>query len=197
MNPTPVCARPAAAAALWFVLPAAYGQGLLAPTGVPWIDGTLHPMEEVNHLVALLGIGVVAALFGRACRLGLSLLAALLMLVGLVLGGQGALAPAADTMVMTTLLACVLLIMAKVRLTLALAASIIGAFALFHGVTEGGAMRIAKPGADYLIGYALANVAAWMVSLLAGEWIRRQASSWSEHHRHFVEWLHGHGLRHG
>lgn len=192
MNPTPTSVRPTdAARTLSLALPAVGGPAVLEVTGAPWIDGLVHPLDEVTHLAALLILGIAAAFLGGRSRWGLPILFTALLVFGLVLGTQGAVAPMRDTIIMTSGLALMLLILGRVRLVFATVATITGAFALFHGVADGFAMRAAKSGLDYLAGYAATNVVAMVLGVMIGEWLHRQVARWAEHLHHWTDRLHG------
>ncbi len=192
MNPTPANVRQVdAARTLSFALPAAGGQVLLSTTGVPWIDGSAHPIDDLTHVCALLAIGVAAALLGGRSRWGVPVLFGLLLTFGLVLGSQGAVVPMSDTIVLTTAFALALLLLSRVRLLFAVIAVTTGSFALFHGVADGLSMRASHVVISYVAGYALANACLIAAAVGIGDWIRRRTIHWGEHLHHLLDRMHG------
>ncbi len=191
MNPTrPIVPDALSAGTLSLVFPVAGGKVFLDTTGVPWIDGTTHPVDEVTHVFALLLLGIAGALLGGRSRWGIPFLFLALLGFGLVLGSQGAIAPMLDTIAMTTALALVLLILGKVHLAFAVVACVTGAFALFHGVADGLLMHARHYRVDYISGYAAANIGVIFAGVIVGEWIHRHLAQWSEPLHRVLERLH-------
>lgn len=180
------------AGAFLLALPAAAAP---AATATPWISGAVHPLIEPTHLGALVLLGIAAAQLGGRSRWGLPILYAALLAGGIVLGTEGAVAPMLDTVVMTAVLGLVLLILASVHVVFAIITTAIGAFALFHGVADGVGMAEAHVGVDYLVGYAIANVAAIVAGLALGAWLHesfhRHHLAWSEQLHHWFGRFHG------
>jgi urease accessory protein len=160
-------------------------------TGAPWIDGSVHPLIEPSHLLALILLGAVAAALGGRSRWGLPIMFVALLTFGIVLGTEGAVVPMTDTIVLTTGLGMVLLILGKVRLAFAAITTIAGAFALFHGVADGSEMIVLRADVGYLAGYALADVAVLLLGFVLGDWAHRHRAAWVEHLRHGIDRLHG------
>lgn len=192
MNPTPLMAQAASAACpLLLILPAAGGQPMLDTTGVPWIDGATHPIDEVTHVCALVVLGIAAALLGGRSRWGLPLMFTILLAFGIVLGTQGPEPPMIDTIVLTTGLALVLLIIAKVHVVFATIACLTGAYALFHGVADGYIIRATQLSPDYITGYLVSNVVMILAGLIVGEWIHRHLMRWGELLHHLIDRFRG------
>ncbi|HDS1734276.1 MULTISPECIES: HupE/UreJ family protein [Pseudomonas] len=125
----------------------------------PLHDGLLHPLTGLDHLLMLLGTGVLAALTGRSLALPLATLAAMFggAVLGHLLGGVIGM----ETMIIASLLvaAGALLVPGRQAL-LALAMPL---FALFHGWAHG---VEATPSAFWLFSAGFVTVSA--VLLAAG-----------------------------
>ncbi|MBV4536485.1 MULTISPECIES: HupE/UreJ family protein [Pseudomonas] len=99
----------------------------------PLHDGLLHPLTGLDHLLMLLGTGVLAALTRRSLALPLATLAA--MFAGAVLGHLFGDVLGMESMIIGSLLvAAAALLVPGRQLLLALAMPI---FALFHGWAHG------------------------------------------------------------
>lgn len=191
MNPTRFLVPDAlSAGTLSLVFPVAGGKVFLDTTGVPWIDGTTHPVDEVSHVCALLVLGLAGSLLGGRSRWGIPFLFLALLGFGLILGSQGAIAPMLDTIAMTAALALVLLILGQVHLAFAVVACVTGAFALFHGVADGLLMQSRHYGVEYISGYAVANIGVLFAGVIVGEWIHRHLAQWVEPAHRVMERLH-------
>lgn len=144
------------------------------------IDGFLHPLLGMDHLAAMVAVGLWSALAAR--RAGPDLLwgplgFAALLLVGAVLGLQGVAVPAVEPMIAASLLATGLLVVSRLRVPGIVAALGVGAFALFHGVAHG--YELAGDGQAWqtLAGMLLATVLLHCAGLAAG-WMLRQRHVW-------------------
>jgi urease accessory protein len=101
------------------------------------IAGLLHPFGGLDHLLAMLAIGIWAALQPRALKLAVpaAFLAALLGGFALAVAGVGL--PLVETGIALSVLLSGLLIAGAARLPAPLALTLSAAFALFHGHAHG------------------------------------------------------------
>jgi len=145
-----------------------------------FIDGFLHPLLGMDHLAAMVAVGLWSALAAR--RAGPDLLwgplgFAALLLVGAVLGLQGVVVPAVEPMIAASLLATGLLVVSRLRVPGIVAALGVGVFAIFHGAAHG--YELAGDGHAWqtLAGMLLATVLLHCAGLAAG-WALRQRHVW-------------------
>ncbi len=144
------------------------------------IDGFLHPLLGMDHLAAMVAVGLWSALAAR--RAGPDLLwgplgFAALLLVGAVLGLQGVVVPAVEPMIAASLLATGLLVVSRLRVPGIVAALGVGAFALFHGAAHGYELAGNGQAWQTLAGMLLATVLLHCAGLAAG-WALRQRHVW-------------------
>ncbi|MDR7151155.1 urease accessory protein [Hydrogenophaga palleronii] len=101
-----------------------------------FLTGFLHPITGLDHLAAMLAVGVWSAMTTR--RLWLAPVSfALLLLAGALLAQAGVAFPAIEPMIAASLLVVGLLLAAQVKLPDAVGAVLVGMFALFHGAAHG------------------------------------------------------------
>lgn len=146
-----------------------------------FLSGFLHPVLGLDHLAAMVAVGLWSALAAR--RAGTDLLwgplgFAALLLAGAVLGLQGVDVPAVEPMIAASLLATGLLVVARLRVPGPVAALGVGAFAVFHGVAHGHELAGDGAAAVTLAGMLAATVLLHCAGLAAG---------WALRHRHM--WL--------
>lgn len=109
-----------------------HDHGTLASLGA----GFSHPFTGLDHLAAMVALGVWSALTSR--RMWLAPLAfAAALLVGAGLGLAGVVLPAIEPMIAASLLVIGLLVASGQRLPLAAGAAVAAVFALFHGAAHG------------------------------------------------------------
>lgn len=156
----------------------------VASVGASLASGLLHPLTGADHLLAMVAVGVWSALAvgavgagGGVLRLPLAFVA--LMLVGAVLGLAGFALPAVEPMIAASLLVVGLLVALRARLPAGAAMALVGGFALFHGYAHGAELP-ASAGAlpavlAYVGGFAAATVALHLAGIAAGTVLRRHA----------------------
>lgn len=121
--------------------------------------GILHPLSGLDHLAAMLTVGLWAALKGgRALWMWPAAFVAI-MLIGGACGMAGVPLPMAEPAIIASLVVLGLLVALAVDLPLAVGAFLIGAFALFHGYAHGSEAPEAASGATYLLGFAMTTAA--------------------------------------
>jgi len=150
----------------------------LAQTGF-W-TGFTHPLTGLDHLAAMVSVGLWSALSAR--RAGPELLwgplgFAGLLLAGALLGLQGMALPAVEPMIAASLLVLGLLVVTRRRLPGVAAAGLVGAFAMFHGVAHGTELASAGQTWSTLSGMLAATVLLHATGLALG-WALRSANVW-------------------
>ena len=136
------------------------------------VTGFLHPVTGLDHLAAMLAVGVWSAMTTRRLWVAPVSFAALL-LAGALLAQAGIHFPAIEPMIAASMLVVGLLLAAKVKLPEAAGAVLVGAFALFHGAAHG--QELADGAA--LAGMVLGTAALHAVGVAAGLGLNR-ANHW-------------------
>lgn len=136
--------------------------------------GIAHPLLGLDHLLAMLAVGVWAAqLGGRAKWLVPASFVALMVLAGSV-GMTSIALPMVESGIATSVLLLGLLIAFSVNVTPALGASIVGLFAVFHGYAHGAEMPPLGTSWQYGFGFVLATAALHGLGLLLGRRLHKQ-----------------------
>ena len=117
------------APALAFAHPGHGDNGLVA--------GISHPLGGLDHLLAMLAVGLWAAQQQGAARWALPCTFVGTMLLGGVLGFEGLALPALESGIAASVLALGLAVALAIRPPVALAVAATAVFALFHGVAHG------------------------------------------------------------
>jgi urease accessory protein len=140
-------------------------------------DGLLHPLTGMDHLAAMLAVGCWSALTAR--RFWTTPLAfAAMLLVSAVLGLAELDLPAVEPMIAVSLLVLGLLVALRSHLPAALAATLVGVFAIFHGVAHGTELAGAAHAWAPLAGMLLTTVALHLTGLGLGLALRHQSKWW-------------------
>lgn len=171
--------------ALAATLATASGAALAHPghESVSFFTGFAHPLGGLDHLLAMLAVGLYAARQSGATRWTLPAGFVLAMLLGAGLGALGVGLPAVEAGIAASVLVFGLLIAFAVRMAPAASLPLVAVFALFHGHAHhaemGGANLV-----TYAAGFALATallhgagylIARWMPDTRAGRAVKRAA----------------------
>jgi urease accessory protein len=101
-----------------------------------FLSGLLHPVTGLDHLAAMVAVGVWSAATTR--RFWIAPIAfALTLFAGALLAQGGVAFPAIEPMIAASMLVVGLLLAARAKLPEAAGAVLVGAFALFHGAAHG------------------------------------------------------------
>lgn len=138
-----------------------HGGGLMA--------GVAHPLFGLDHLLAMVAVGVWAyQLGGRATWL----VPASFMGLMVVAGGAGMVnigLPMVEIGIAMSVLVLGFLIAFSVRVTPAIGAAIVALFALFHGYAHGAEMPLMGSAWQYGIGFIVSTAALHGVGLVLGK----------------------------
>jgi urease accessory protein len=147
---------------------AAHGHGFAA--------GFLHPLMGLDHLLAMLGVGVWAAQLGKRATWLVPAVFVAVMIAGAGVALAGAPLPMVEFGIAGSVLVIGALIAFGTRLPVGLAMGLAGLFALFHGHAHGtelpGFAHPAAYGAGFVAATALLHVAGVAIALA----VRRHAA---------------------
>lgn len=97
--------------------------------------GLLHPLTGLDHLLAMLAVGIWSVRQSATLRLPLGFLA--MLLLGVLTGVAGLSIPGLETGIALTVALLGVLLVAALRLPPALAAGMLAGFAILHGNAHG------------------------------------------------------------
>lgn len=132
--------------------------------------GLAHPLLGLDHLLAMLAVGVWAAQLGARARwlVPTGFVTLMTLAGGLALSGNALPMLAGEGAIAASVLLLGLLIAFAVRMTPAVGAALVGAFAVFHGYAHGAEMPPAATAWQYAAGFVLSTVALHGAGLLLG-----------------------------
>ena len=169
----------AAIAALPLVASAHVGADGAAHHDIGFAQGFLHPFTGMDHLAAMVAVGLWSALIARSARdtLWAPVGFAAMLLAGALVGLAGVQVPAVEPMIAASLLVVGLLVVTRLRLPGPVAAAVVGVFAVFHGVAHGYELS-GDHGAGLAIGGMVLATALLHAGGIAIGWALRQRSIW-------------------
>lgn len=125
---------------------------------IGFVAGVSHPVGGLDHLLAMVSVGIWSALSGNgmARRLWIAPAAFVAaMLVGATAGYLGIPLPMVETGIALSVALLGLMILVQVELPLAIGVAIVALFALYHGHAHGAEATGAIAG--YMAGFAIAT----------------------------------------
>jgi urease accessory protein len=136
-----------------------------------FMSGFSHPLFGLDHIVVMVAVGLwAAAIGGRALWIVPGAFVGT-MALGYLLALGGVALPFVEPVILASVVALGLLIAAAVRLPVALGATLVGLFALFHGYAHGGELGSATAmsfGIGFAVATALLHAAGIGLGLLLG-----------------------------
>lgn len=136
-----------------------------------FVSGFTHPIFGWDHVVAMVAVGLWAALLGRPAIWVLPLVFPLLMALGAAMGIAGLPVPAVETGIALSGVVLGLAVVLALRAPLWAAGAVVGVFAIFHGHAHGTELpqnaSALTYGLGFLVGTLLLHLGGIALGLLA------------------------------
>jgi len=166
------------------ILPLALGFSGLAMAhpgghGLPGLLGGLaHPLTGLDHLAAMLAVGLWAGSGGRARTWSPVAAFLVFMACGALSGMNGIHVPGVEAGIAASVLVMGLLVATLVRLPASVSFALVGGFALFHGAAHGAEAPAAASPLLYGLGMLVATAALQLCSIWLGRLAQRTRTEW-------------------
>lgn len=135
---------------------------------VGFAHGFTHPVSGLDHVLAMILVGVLAwQLGGRALWLVPTTFVSV-MAIGGALGMMGISVPFVEAGIAFSVIVLGAVIALGIRAPLAIAAGVVGLFAIFHGHAHGSEMPAAAAGIAYAAGFMLATSVLHIAGIIIG-----------------------------
>jgi urease accessory protein len=136
--------------------------------------GVMHPFSGLDHLAAMLAVGMWAAQLGGRMRWAVPASFVSLMLAGALLGLSGLQIGAVEQGIAASVCVLGLLLAGAVRLPAMACVLLAGLFAVFHGYAHAAEAPVSGVG-RYMVGFAFSTAVLHVVGLMvAGQLVRYQ-----------------------
>jgi urease accessory protein len=131
------------------------------------VTGFLHPLGGLDHLLAMVAVGLWAGLLGgrAAWQLPAGFLGG--MALGSVLGMTEVGLPSVEAGILASVIVLGALVSAAVRVPLGLAMALVAGFGLLHGHAHGAELLMGQGALGYAAGFLLATAALHALGVLA------------------------------
>ena len=141
-------------------------------------SGLAHPLTGLDHICAMVGVGLWAAQRGGRAIWLVPLAFMAVMALGGLLGMFAITIPFVETGIVASVLILGILVAAAVRLPLLLSVLIVATFALFHGHAHGAEMPQTASGVMYGIGFLIATALLHLTGIGIGLAARQSGTVW-------------------
>ena len=121
------------------------------------VAGLLHPLTGLDHLVAMVAVGIWGAQLGGAAIWVLPIVFPLVMALGAVVGILKIGLPVPELVIALSALVLGLAVALRVRAPFVLAAAVVAVFAIFHGHAHGAELPSAANPLAYGCGFVVAT----------------------------------------
>ncbi|HTS46762.1 MAG TPA: HupE/UreJ family protein [Bryobacteraceae bacterium] len=122
-----------------------------------FLSGLKHPISGLDHVVAMIAVGLWGAQLGAPAIWVLPVAFPMVMACGGMLGLLGVPLPGIEIGIAASAILLGAAVMMELRPPIALAAVLVGFFAIFHGYAHGSELPAGQSGLLYSIGFVMAT----------------------------------------
>ena len=137
-----------------------------------FISGLTHPLFGFDHVVAMIAVGLWGAFLGSPALWILPVVFPVVMAFGGALGVLGVEVPLVETGIAASAVVLGLMVALALRPKIAIAAVIVGAFAIFHGHAHGTELPEAASPLAYSIGFVISTGLLHLAGIGLGHFTR-------------------------
>ena len=143
-----------------------------------FMSGFLHPLSGLDHVIAMVAVGLWGAFLGKPAIWVLPIVFPLVMALGGALGVAGVPIPYIETGIALSGVVLGIVVLFAIKPPIWVAAIIVGAFAIFHGHAHGTELPNAANPLIYSIGFVVGTGLLHLAGILIGELKRLPKGEW-------------------
>lgn len=144
-------------------------------TGFAMVDGLRHPLMGMDHLLAMVAVGLLAWQFGGRAALSLPAMFVGSMALGAAVSNMGIEMPGVELLITASVIAVGLAIALDLREPVLISAAMIGLFAFAHGQAHGAEIPQGTNVYGYAAGFIVATALLHAFGLVLGRLLPRGA----------------------
>lgn len=141
--------------------------------GTSFMSGFKHPIGGLDHVLAMVAVGMFAANLGGRALWAVPLSFVLAMAGGFALGTAGVAIPYVETGIALSVVVIGLAVALRLSLPVFLAMLLVGVFAIFHGHAHGTELPADASGVSYAAGFMIATSLLHIAGILLGIGVNR------------------------
>ncbi|MBK8452891.1 MAG: HupE/UreJ family protein [Thiofilum sp.] len=143
-----------------------------AGDGSGFVSGFLHPLGGLDHVAAMVAVGILGAFMGKPAIWVLPITFPIVMAFGGVLGVLGVPVPGIEIGIAVSSIVLGIMIIMGTKPPLPIAITIVAAFAIFHGYAHGAELPQAANPLAYSAGFVISTGLLHLAGIAFGELIR-------------------------
>ncbi len=143
-----------------------------------FMSGFMHPISGLDHVVAMVAVGLWGAFLGKPAIWVLPVVFPLVMAFGGALGIVGVPIPYIETGIALSGVVLGLVVLFAIKPPMWIAAIIVGAFAIFHGHAHGTELPNAANPLVYSMGFVIGTGLLHLAGIAIGELKRLPKGEW-------------------
>jgi urease accessory protein len=132
------------------------------------LAGFLHPLSGIDHVTAMVAVGLFAAQLGGRALWAVPLTFVSVMTLGAVAGMTGVALPFVEVGIVTSVVVLGLAVALRIGVSTLVAVSLVGFFAVFHGHAHGAEMAPSRSGLPYAAGFICATALLHALGIALG-----------------------------
>ena len=133
-----------------------------------FLNGFIHPFTGIDHIMAMVAVGLFAAMLGGRARFLVPMSFVIMMVAGAGLALSGFVLPYVETAIWASVIVLSAVVLLRWNASLSVAMGLCGFFAVFHGFAHGSEMQVNEAGFGYGAGFVIATAALHLIGLSAG-----------------------------
>jgi urease accessory protein len=139
------------------------------------MSGFLHPITGPDHVVAMVAVGLWGGILGAPAIWQLPIVFPVVMALAGAVGVMGIPLPGVEVGIAVSGIVLGLMVLFMVRPPIAVAATIVGVFAIFHGHAHGAELPEAANPFAYALGFVVATGLLHLAGIAFGQLMHRPA----------------------
>lgn len=133
-----------------------------------FLNGFIHPFTGIDHIMAMVAVGLFAAMLGGRARYLVPSSFVVMMVAGAGLAFSGFVLPFVEMGIFTSVIVLSALVVLRWNMSLSVAMGLCGFFAVFHGFAHGSEMPVNSTGLSFGAGFVIATAILHAIGLSAG-----------------------------
>lgn len=135
---------------------------------VGFVTGLEHPWSGLDHVLAMIAVGLWGAQLGNPAIWLLPILFPMIMALGAMMGLMGIPLPGIEIGIAGSAIILGAMVLAEVRPKVSVAAIMVGIFAIFHGHAHGTELPAGQSGMLYSMGFVMATGILHGIGIMIG-----------------------------
>ncbi|MBN3859626.1 hypothetical protein GKC56_03680 [Neisseriaceae bacterium PsAf] len=132
-----------------------------------FITGFMHPLTGLDHLLAMLTVGIWASFFSGSIKWALPISFVGMMTFGFIAGMNHVQLPLLETVIVFSVICLGFIIAIKAKPSLSLAIATVGVFGFYHGVAHGQEL-VGSSANSFALGFILSTMLLHILGIFAG-----------------------------